>query len=288
MTMTKVLVTGALGNVGAAAVASLTAAGIPVRAADLFGDRLDERFPGLDRIVLDFEDPATFGPALDGCDGLFLLRPPPISKVGPTLNALVDEGTRRGLEYVVFSSVAGADTNKIVPHHRVETHLQAGPIPWTILRPGFFAQNMGDAYRVDIVDDDRIFVPAGEGKVAFVDVRDLGDVAAVVFGDPSAHAGRGYTMTGPEAVTFDRVAAMLTDEMGRVIRYEPASLLGYSGHLRSRGLPLVQVVVQVILHRGLRHGDAEAVEPDVVDLLGRPARTVEAYIHDHRELWARP
>lgn len=281
-----VLVTAATGNVGRAVVSALVRRGLPVRAGGR--DPAAAALGAVECVRLDLTDPATFGPALDGCGGLFLLRPPAIARVGPTLNALVDQAARRGTGHVVFSSVAGADSNPIVPHHRVETHLQAAPLHHTILRPGFFAQNIGDQYRRDIVDDDRILLPAGDGRVAFIDVRDLGEVAAAIFAEPEPHRGAGYTLTGPEAVTFDTVAELLSEALGRRIRYERAGALGYARHLRGRGLRSAQILVQVVLHVGLRRGDAEEVDPTLERLLGRRPRTVGAYIADHAALWRRP
>ena len=283
-----ILVTGASGNVGGAVVRSLIAAGVPVRAAGTNVEALGRAFPGVEVARLDFHAPATFGPALHGAGGLFLVRPPRIAQVGPTLNALVDVAEQTGVGHVMFSSVTGADTNRVVPHHRVETHLQASGLSWTILRPGFFAQNLADAYRTDIVRNDRIYLPAGHGRVAFIDVRDLGDVAATVFADPGAHRDAGYTLTGPAALDLDEVAAVLTRELGRPIRYEPAHILGYMRHLRGHGLPGVQILVQTVLHTGLRRGQAQTVDPTLGRLLGRLPGTLAQYVHDHRATWSAP
>ena len=283
-----VLVTGATGNVGGAVMRSLIAAGIPVRAAGTTPAALERTFPGVEVAHLDFHAPSTFGPALHGVGGLFLMRPPPIAKVGPTLNALVDVAEQVGVDHVVFSSVTGADTNRVVPHHRVETHLQASGLSWTILRPGFFAQNLADAYRCDIIGDDRIYLPAGRGRAAFIDVRDLGDVVATVFANPGAHRGAGYTLTGSLAVDFEEVAAVLTRELGRPIRDQPASVLAYMRHLKGQGLPAPQVLVQTILHTGLRRGQALRVDPALAALLGHPPRTLQQYVHDHRTTWSTP
>ena len=281
-----VLVVGANGNVGAATVRALIERDIAVRCGvtDPTGFAA---VPGAETVELDLFRPATFGPAVDGVRGLFLLRPPPVSKVGPTLNALTETALAAGVEHVVFSSVAGADTNRVVPHHRVETHLRDHAPSWTILRPGFFAQNLADAYRRDIVEDDRIYLPAGNGRVAFIDTRDIGEVAGAVFADPAPHRGKGYTLTGPRAVTFDEVARVLSVTLGRAISYQPAGVLGYARHLRRRGLPMAQVAVQTVLHTGLRRGDAEAVDPTLPRLLGRPGRTLEEYVREYANLWER-
>lgn len=279
------LVVGALGNVGRAVVTSLQDAGVPVRAGDRDPTRVHDRLPGVEAVALDLTDPSTFRPALDGVGGLFLLRPPAIARVGPTLNAFVDVAVRSHIDHVVFASVAGADTNRVVPHHRVEGHLLASGLPWTLLRPGFFAQNLGGAYRADIRDHDRVVVPAGDGRVAFVDVRDLGDVAAQVFSEPARHVGRAHHLTGPAAVTFHEVAAILTDALGRPIRYEPATVTGYLAHLGRQRLSVPQRIVQTILHLGLRRGDAEEVDPTLRQLLGRPPRDLATYVTDHAHLW---
>ena len=213
------------------------------------------------------------------------MRPPAIARVGPTVNALVDAAVAAGVGHVVFASVAGAETNRVVPHHRVEVHLRESRIGHTILRPGFFAQNLGDAYRRDIRDDDRLYLPAGDGRVAFVDVRDIGEVAAIVLAAPSAHDGRGYHLTGPRAVTLAEVAMVLTEVLGRPIAYEPATVRGHGRHLRGQGMAWAQVVVQTLLHVGLRRGDAEAVTDTLGNLLGRAARPIDQYITDHRHLW---
>jgi uncharacterized protein YbjT (DUF2867 family) len=281
-----VLVTGATGSVGGALLQALAARGLPARAAVTRPG--DGRGAGaVERVRFDFRDRTTFAPAVRGCRGLFLLRPPAISDVGSTLNALVDVARREGTEQVVFLSVTGAERNRLVPHHAVERHLASTPGGWTILRPGFFAQNLGDAYRRDLAEDDRILVPAGAGRVAWIDVRDVAEVAALVFGDPDGHLGKGYTLVGPEAVSFAQVARVLSETLGRPIRYEAAGILQYAVHLWRRGLPPAQIAVQTLLHLGLRRAGPERLDPTLGRLLGRPGRTIADYVRDHAALWRR-
>lgn len=154
-----------------------------------------------------------------------------------------------------------------------------------MLRPGFFAQNLGDAYRSDITEDHRIYVPARNGRVAFLDVADLADVAALVFADPAPHVGHGYHLTGPEAVELSEVAELMSDVLDQRIVYEPATAIGYMRHLNRRGLPLPAVLVQTVLHLGLRKGDAQEVDPTVSHLLGHPARTLRHYVEQNAEVW---
>ncbi len=271
-----IAVTGASGNVGRAVIAALRARGAAVRPL--------LREPVGDAAAFDFLRPDTFEAAVTGAGGLFLLRPPPIAAVGPTLNRLVDVALAAGVSRVVFLSVIGADTRGYIPHAKVEKHLAGSAAAWTFLRAGFFAQNLGEAYRADIREHDEIFVPAGDGRAAFVDVRDLGEVAARALSE-DGHAGRAYRLTGPEALSFAQVADLLSVALGRTIRYTRPGVLRYMRRLRQRGLPFAQRLVQAALHVGLRFGQGEGLDPTLAQLLGRPPRTLSSYIHDHLDLW---
>ncbi len=283
----RILVTGASGNVGREVVRALLARGARVRTTS---SRASGRDAGgaTETVRLDFHDRSTFAPAVEGCGALFLLRPPAVSDVRATLNPFVDAARAGGVGHVVFLSVAGAGENAFVPHHAVERHLIEHAGSWTILRPGFFAQNLADAYLRDVRDDDRVYVPAGRARVAFIDVRDVGEVAALALTEPARHRGEAYTLTGPEAVTFDEVVEILSEALGRRVRYVPASVAGYALHLVRRGLPLAQVAVQTVLHVGLRFGQARSVDPTLARLLGRPGRTMREYVFDHADTWKRP
>jgi uncharacterized protein YbjT (DUF2867 family) len=280
-----IVVTGALGNVGGAATDALLRRGAAVRIADVDVDAMADRYgTHLEMARLDFWDLGTFPNVLEGATGVFLVRPPAIWRVGPTLNRFIDVAARMGTEHIVFSSVAGADGNRTVPHHRVEQHLTASGLAWTLLRPGFFSQNIGTAYRDDIVTADRIFVPAADAKVAFVDTEDIGEIAARALSDADLRM-RSFHLTGPEAITFADVAAMLSDVVGRRISYEPATALGYFRHLLSRDLAPPQAIVQTVLHVDLRRGGAAATTHTVEDLLGRPPRTVRQYLETNAARW---
>jgi uncharacterized protein YbjT (DUF2867 family) len=285
--MARVLVTAALGNVGREVVRECAARGLEVRVAGTGVAALAERFPGKEAARLDFLDRGTWAPALAGCDQVFLLRPPPIGDMATTLCPFVDTAYAAGVRHLVFLSVAGADRMKWVPHRKVELHLMQSAGAWTVLRPSFFAQNLQDAYLRDIREDDRIYVPAGQGRVAFIDVRDVGAIAARVFEAPGEFRGQFLTLTGPEAVPFEAVAALLSAALGRPIRYEAASLVGYARHLASRGLPWKQILIQEILHAGLRRGDAATVDPTTERVLGQRPHTVAEYVREHAATWRR-
>ena len=281
--------TGAVGNVGREVMHALLAHGRLVRAADLSVNAIRAMHGvEIDAALLDYQDHDTFAAALKGCDAVFLVRPPAIAYMESTLLPFIDAALAAGVKHIVFLSCAGAGTNKLVPHHAVEKHLAARGAGHSLLRPGFFSQNLGVAYRRDIAEDGRLFLPAGRARVAFVDIRDVAEAAAIIFDDPAMHENAAYDCTGPEALSFEEAARLMTEVVGRPIRYEPASIAGYVRHLHVSGLPLAQVAVQTVLHVGLRFGQSEKIDATLERLLGRRPRTLATYIRESVELWARP
>ena len=279
----RLLVTGASGNVGRHVVRALEGLDVRVRAAGRHPQGLNTGFGAeVEWVALDVTDPVTWPDAVAGVNGMFLMRPPAVANVEDTINPLIDAAIAAGVTRFVLLSVAGADRLRFLPHARIEKHLMKCGAGWTFLRAGFFAQNLGDAYRRDICEDERIHVPAGGGKVAFVDTRDIAELAATILVEPEGHLGRAYHLTGPEALDFHTIAARLSQVVGRPVRYDPAGALEYARHLRRQGLPWSQAMVQTMLHVGLRFGQAEMVAPFPLD---RPRRHLDDYLRDHADLW---
>lgn len=282
--MNRVFVTGASGNVGRDVVAALSQRGVPM----VIGERSTSTArtaDGQSSKHFDFLDPGSYLTAVNGCSAVFLLRPPAISNTKATLNRFIDVARSAGVEQIVFISVAGAASNPIVPHHAVELHLRTGPAAWTILRPGFFSQNLQTAYLEDILVDDRIYVPAGSGQVTFVDTRDIAAVAVDALLRPEVHSRQAYTLTGAEALSFLEVADLLSGTLGRPILYQPAAAIGYVYHLLNSGHPLAQALVQTVLHVGIRFGQAAHVDPTLARLLDRKPLTMAEYVRDYRHAW---
>ncbi len=243
-----VLVTGATGNNGRAVPEAGLQRGLRLRAGvrDVSG-ALPE---GIQRVSFDFLAHRTWDAALYSVRGDFLLTPPGLG-ARPLLPSIVCVRERRAGP-LVYLSVQGAESSRVIPHRKVETTLMTGPRDWTILRPGFLAQNLDSPYRHDIREESRIYLPAGPARVAFLDVRDAGEVAAMALAEPGPHLGRGYTLTGAESLRFDEVARLLSEALGRRIRYQPASVPGYLRHLRQQGPPWGQALIHARLHLGLR------------------------------------
>ena len=243
---------------------------------------------GVESRLFDFGASATAREqVLTGCDRLFLMRPPAIADVQRRLFPLVDLARRCGIKQIVFLSLQGVQANRRTPHHAVETYLRATDAPFTFLRPNFFAQNLATTYAPRIRDAGEIFVPAGRSRTAFIDARDIGKVAAAVFTSPG-HLRRAYTLSGEESLTYDHVAGIMTDVLGRPIRYTRPSEREYLATLAADGAPQDYLDVQRMIHRVVRSNISAFPNRTVRELTGAPATRFAHFVRDYAPVWNRP
>lgn len=283
--MGKILVTGASENVGSEVARLLAEGGHPVRAAARDADRLRATLPpGVDVAVLDFRRPETYAAALRGVDRLFLVRPPAISDTRRHMDPFVDAARDAGTQRVAFLSLLGAEKNPVVPHRRIERRLEASGLSWTVLRASFFMQNLSTVHRAEIRERGEILVPAGRGRMGFVDARDLAAGAAKALTEPG-HENRAYPLTGGEALDYFGVAEVLSEVLGRRVVYARPGIPEFARAARARGLPWGFVAVMVGIYTTTRLGLADTVTDDLARLLGRPPTTWRRFASDYRGAW---
>ncbi|GAA4730518.1 SDR family oxidoreductase [Isoptericola chiayiensis] len=276
-----ILVTGATKNVGAVVARELRAHGEPLRRAVRRANP-----EAYDEVTFDFTDPGTWSDAFDGVRSIFLVRPPALGNVRRDLLPAVAAARAAGVEHVVFLSLQGAERNKVVPHATVESWLRGSGLDWTFVRASFFSQNLSTTHAADVRDRDEIVVPAGGGATAFVDADDVGAVAAAALIDRAGHAGAAWTVTGPRSLTYEQVAQILTDELGRPIRYTRPGMLRYARHARRRlGMPWPMVAVTTAIYTTARLGLAAGLSDDVRTVLGREPVDLAEVAHRERRAW---
>lgn len=290
--MPPIVVTTPTGNVGSSVVEELLAAGAPVRAALRPGQRVTVPTGTASELVeevrFDFTDATTWRPAFEGATTLFLVRPPALSNVKRDLLPSVAAARDAGIRHVVFLSLQGAEKNSFVPHHDVEAWLKESGMSWTFVRASFFMQNMSTTHVADIRDRDEIAVPAGRGRTAFVDAKDVAAVAAVALREPENHRNVSWTPTGPEALTYEEVAVILSDVLGRPIRYTKPGLTRYVAHARrDLGMAWAFAFVTGAIYTAARLGQADGLTDDVRRVTGRDPIPLRDFAEREKAVWAR-
>ena len=279
-----ILVTGATGNVGAEVVKELRRAGAPVVAAVRNPAKAQQSLGDIGMVPFDFAHPETFDVAFAGVRKIFLVRPPAIADVKRYMAPAIAAAQRAGVEQVVFLSLLGVERNRWAPHYGIEQELRASGMDWTFLRASFFMQNLNTVHRDDIRDGNDIFVPAGQGKTSFIDVRDIAAIGARAL-VTDEHRNQAYPLTGNMALSYGDVAGIFSDVLGRPIRYSSPSILAFAARMRARGHLWSFIFVMIRIYTTARLGLAAAVTPDTENLLGRPPITVRQYVEDYKRCW---
>lgn len=283
--MKPILVLGALGNVGTEVVRALVSRGASVRAADLSIERLRERFgESVEALAFDFAKSSTWPAAFEGVERAFLMRPPQIANIKRDMVPALEAAKSAGLRHFVFLSLIGIESNTVVPHWKVEEWLRSSGLAWTMLRSSFFMQNLNTTHREEIRDRDELFIPVGDARTSFIDVRDLGAVAALALTE-TGHENKAYNLTGGEAFTYDQVASIFTEILGRKIVYKRPSAGAFFRRMIARRQKLMFALVTTWLYSNTKSGMADIVTSEVERLLGRKPASMRNYIEDYRGNW---
>lgn len=265
------LVTGATGTVGREVVRALSSQGSSlvagVRDEDKAKDLLGDNTP---TVHFNFEQPGTFESATQGVDRVFLLGPPIDLRMDQLIDPFVDYLKEKDIRRVVYLSAFGSESMAGLPFHtNVERKLKALNFDWTMLQPSFFSQNFRNYEYENITERGITYTPAGDGKAGFVDVRDVGEVAAKALAD-DRHVHQTYVLTGPETLSHHEVAQMLTKVVGKPIQYPAPSPEEYAATLKATGAPDFVVEYMNEVYGLIRDGKVDQVSDTIDELLHRP------------------
>ncbi len=281
-----ILVTGAGRRVGSEVVRQLLRRDVRVRAAvdDLSAVPAQE-WPGVDVVPLDYSRPTTFPPAFVGVDRLLLVMPPgDFTSREDEITGLIAYGRRAGVEHVVFISAMGADKIYLSSQWVVEQYLLQSGIDYTILRSGWFFQNLAtDPMLREDIRRGVLRLPLGEAKISGVDVRDVAEVAAVALTQES-HRNRIYSL-GEHLLSPREQAALLSKVLGRTIVYEPISDHQAAQALRAAGVDRQTAKWWRVVYQLMRQGAYSATAPDVSRVLGRPSIPFKQFAQDYAHIW---
>jgi uncharacterized protein YbjT (DUF2867 family) len=271
-----ILVTGATGTVGTEVVKALAGRGQPFRAG--YRTRPQNVPAGQEAVALDFEKPETLGPALSGVDTVFVLSSTVAPEAG-VVRAAKAAGVRRIVKLSVMRS-AREEFTFAKWHRAAERAVEESGLQWTFLRPNGFMQNVVNYMGATIKGQGAFYTSAPDAPIAHIDARDIGAAAARVLTEPG-HEGQAYEMSGPAAVTYKEMAAVLTRVLGREIRCVGISDDDYRAGAIGAGMPEFYADALVDLGRFYRSGRAAEVTPDVRRLLGRDLIGFEKFAQDY-------
>jgi uncharacterized protein YbjT (DUF2867 family) len=251
------LVLGASGKSGRRVAHRLRARGLSVRAASRSA-----------ATPFDWEDPATWEPALRGTHAAYIsyFHDPAAPGAPEAVGAFAELAVRRGVRRLVLLSGRGEDEAQAA-----ERAVQRTGGDWTIVRASWFSQNFSEGYLREPVLAGEVALPTGDVPEPFVDVDDIADVAVAALTE-AGHAGQVYEVTGPRLLTFADATAEIAQASGRRVAFERVPLEAYTAAAREQGVPDDVVGLLGYLFGEVLDGRNAHVTDGVERAVGRPAR----------------
>lgn len=281
------MITGALGNVGGYVAKYAIENGQDVVCADIDIQALNKKFGDKTKnVYFDFTDAKTFKDALDGVDRVFIMRPPHLGKpedLKPFIDILKDI---KHIRLVSFLSLIGIERNPIPPHYKIEKYIEKAELPFCHIRPSFFMQNISGVHAFEIKEFNRIVVPVKKALTSFIDAEDIGEITAKVLSEPEKHKNKGYSITGGEAIDYNEVAKILSEELGREITYanlKPSLAKQY--WIQIRGLDKEYSTVMEMLYMMTRMGTAKKVTTVYKDIMNKEPQTFRQFVRKNIKSW---
>ena len=277
-----ICVTGAGGTVGSEVIKQLESAKAPFRAAYFSNEKAEAaRARGIDAVIIDYNRPETLRAAFQGCDKLFLLGPNALNQTQLELNA-VQAAKAAGVRHIVKQSVVGAAEEAFAfakVHRPVEKAIESSGFAWTFLRPNSFMQNVVTYMGETIKAEGAFYSASGKAKISHVDVRDIAAVAVKALTEPN-HEGKAYTLSGPEALTYDELANELSKVLGRSISHINLSPSDLKNGMLAEGMPKEIADWMLDLERYYREDQASRITNDIKQVTGRDPRRFAQYARD--------
>jgi uncharacterized protein YbjT (DUF2867 family) len=260
--VSAVLVTGASGTTGSRVAARLAARGTAVRAASRSGG-----------VRFDWYDPDTHAGALAGVDRMYLVPPvrdpEPQAVMLPFLDLARAAGVRRAV-LLSNSLVSAGDRMTGTVHQAIADTFDE----WAVLRPSWFMQNVigGHAHATSIRATSAIATSAGSGRAGFIDAGDIAQVAVETLLAPSA-VNTDLILTGPESLSYDDLAAILTETSGRTITHKRLDPAGQPAYYEALGVPELTARFLVGMDWVIASGAEDRTTDTVKRVTGIPPRS---------------
>ncbi|GAA2073830.1 NAD(P)H-binding protein [Pseudolysinimonas kribbensis] len=276
-----IVITGATGHVGTPLTLQLLDAGEQVRVTTRDADNAAAFAGRAEVAVVDFADPATLEAAFAGADRAYIAAGVSETQAQDEI-ALIDAATKAGVGYIVKLSVigAGGDYPVVVQqlNTAIEAHLQESDVAWTIVRPA--------TYFGSIIDLPAGFIEAGAwggvtdpGTAAFIDTDDVAAFSARLLIDgPTSHAGKIYTITGPQSLSLEQVAAALSAQRGTQITFTQRTEAEQTQLLAGAGVPEAFIGILLGIDKMTRDDIMAEVSPTFSEIVGRAPRPLSAWL----------
>lgn len=268
----ELALTGVTGRLGSIVARELSAAGLPTRHLARTPARAAQ-LAGAEIVQATYFDTPETRQALAGVRTLLMVSAGESADRVEQHRQFVQAAAAAGVEHLVYISfyqpAPDATFTLARDHYATEQFIRESGMKFTFLRDNFYQ----DVFPL-FVQDGQIMGPAGNGRVSAVAIEDVALVAATVLANPGAYENRVLNLTGPEALSVQEIAELITEVTGKPVGYREETLDEAFASREKYGAPDWEVAGWVSTYTAIADGSLEAVSGDVQEVLGRPAQSL--------------
>jgi NAD(P)H dehydrogenase (quinone) len=282
-----ILVTGASGHFGSAAIQALLNKGVNgnhikalVRSAEK-GEALHAK--GVQLAIGDYNDYNSLLAAMQGVDKVLFVSSSDLAKRTEQQLAVVQAAKEAGVKHIVYTGFERKNETETSPmafvaksHIDTESAIKASGLNFTILRNALYADTI-PMFLGEKVLEQGVFFPTGNGKAAFATREDMAEGAAVVL-TTEGHENKEYKFSNSENYTFDEVAGYLSEIAGKTIPNVNPTAEVYHSALKGAGVPDLYIGMFAGFAEAIKQNEFYAEQTDLEKLLGRKPVSLKKYL----------
>ena len=278
-----ILITGATGKTGSAAVQELSNRNIPFRVLIRNEEKLNQITDmGGEVIIGAIEDDSALNQAMEGVQKALVLLPNSEQQLFLE-KKVVDAALEANVQHIVKMSSMEAVPEATSPipklHMQSENYIKNSGMNWTMIKPNFFMQNLLGSGKT-IVEQNKFFLPMGEGKAGMIHTKDVGTVIAKVLSE-DGHEGQNYEVTGPEILSFHDVAEIFSKVLGKPVDYINVPIDEYKKTLSQFLTNQWHLDSVIDLFKDIAEGGIEDKTDTFQDLIGKSPCSLEQFIQEY-------
>jgi NAD(P)H dehydrogenase (quinone) len=283
-----ILITGATGHFGKAAIHSLLEKGVAakhitalVRHENKAAELIEK---GIQVKTGDYHDYGSLKVALKGVDKLLLVSSSDLNDRLAQHRNVIDAAKENGIKHIAYTSIdIKSFEASVIPlvsqiHSDTADYLKASGIPYTLLNNTLYA-DLVPLFAGEKVLETGVFFPAGEGKTPFVARAEMAEAAAVVI-STEGHENKEYAITAETAYSFSDIAAMITEISGKDVGYHHPEKDAYINVLVQAGVPEGDAGFFAGFGDAIKDGEFDTNRSDLAMLLGRKPQDLKAFLKD--------
>ncbi len=282
-----ILVTGATGPFGNAVVTSLLkntpASSIAVLARDPAKVEI-LKARGVEIRVGDYADYDSLVKAFKGIDQLLFVSGNDIANRTPQQANVVKAAREAGVKHVVYTSFQRKNETTSSPiafvakaHLETEKGLKESGMAYTILRNNIYMDMLPIFIGDKVLETGTIFLPAGEGKVAYALRTDMAEAAANIL-TTKGHENKSYEINGNKAWSYNEIAEIISEVSGKPVKYIAPTREVFQTEMAKAGVPDQYIGLFAGFSEAARQGEFDHTDPTLEKLLGRKPVSLREYL----------